>query len=94
MGIDWTLGHAAAAAMLGQGSSSGSALYLLASMFNHSCEPNMHVSFPHNDSTAVFTAARDIAAGEQLFISYLDTDQEVSWPCLRGGSGVTAAAAT
>ena len=27
------------------------------------------------DSTAVFTAARDIDAGEQLFISYIDATQ-------------------
>ena len=30
---------------------------------------------PHQDSTAVFTAARDIEAGEQLFISYIDASQ-------------------
>ncbi|KAF8072856.1 Slc35f1 [Scenedesmus sp. PABB004] len=63
---------AGAAAMLGADAPSGSALYLLASLFNHSCEPNVRVSFPANDATAVFTAARDLAQGEQLFISYVD----------------------
>jgi hypothetical protein len=76
--IDWSQGHAAAAAMLGgDAASAGSALYLLGSLFNHSCEPNVHVTFPGNDSTAVFTAARQIAAGEQLFITYIDAGQEL-----------------
>lgn len=75
--IDWSQGHAAAAAMLGgDAASAGSALYLLGSLFNHSCEPNVLVAFPR-DSTAVFTAARQIAAGEQLFITYIDAEQEV-----------------
>lgn len=76
--IDWSQGHAAAAAMLGgDAASAGSALYLLGSLFNHSCEPNVHVTFPGNDSTAVFTAARQIAEGEQLFITYIDAGQEL-----------------
>eukprot|EP00879_Flechtneria_rotunda_P020915 GHRR01022022.1.p1 GENE.GHRR01022022.1~~GHRR01022022.1.p1 ORF type:complete len:356 (+),score=153.42 GHRR01022022.1:854-1921(+) len=79
MAIDWDGGMAAAAAAMLQqgGSSSGSALYLLASMYNHSCEPNVNVTFPGSNSTAVFTAARPISGGEQLFISYIDADQEV-----------------
>jgi hypothetical protein len=76
--IDWSQGHAAAAAMLGgDAASAGSALYLLGSLFNHSCEPNVHVTFPGNDSTAVFIAARQIAAGEQLYITYIDAGQEL-----------------
>lgn len=75
--VDWTNPMAAAAAMVQADSSSGSALYLLASLFNHSCEPCVNVTFPGNDGTAVFTAARHISAGEQLFISYTDTEQDV-----------------
>jgi SET and MYND domain-containing protein len=75
--MDWDNPYAAAAALMQPGSSSGSALYLLASLFNHSCEPSVNVNFPGNDATAVFTAARRISAGEQLFISYTDTEQEV-----------------
>lgn len=79
--VDWgnaSNAMAAAAAMLQEDGSTGSALYLLASLFNHSCEPCVNVGFPGNDGTAVFTAARRISAGEQLFISYGDTEQEVS----------------
>lgn len=75
--MDWGNPYAAAAAMMQPDSSSGSALYLLASLFNHSCEPCVNINFPNNDSTAVFTAARRISAGEQLYISYTDADQEV-----------------
>ncbi|KAG1680830.1 hypothetical protein FOA52_008163 [Chlamydomonas sp. UWO 241] len=51
---------------------SGSAAFMLASLLNHSCEPNIEVVFRRNSSVASFTAARDIGAGEQLFVSYLD----------------------
>lgn len=70
-------GGRSAAALDGDGMTSGSALYLLASLFNHSCEPSVNVTFPRNDGTAVFSAARPIAKGEQLTISYLDVDQRV-----------------
>lgn len=66
------------AGALGGESSSGSAVYLLASIFNHSCDPNVNVAYPYNDGTAVFTAARDIKAGEQLTITYIDACQEVT----------------
>ena len=39
---------------------SGSTAFLVASLFNHSCEPNVEVVFRRNDSTATFVAARDI----------------------------------
>jgi SET and MYND domain-containing protein len=75
--MDWSNPYAAAAATVQPDSSSGSALYLLASLFNHSCEPCVNINFPNSDGTAVFTAARRISAGEQLFVSYTDTEQEV-----------------
>ncbi|KAF6266815.1 hypothetical protein COO60DRAFT_1473580 [Scenedesmus sp. NREL 46B-D3] len=60
--IDWSQGHAAAAAMLGgDAASAGSALYLLGSLFNHSCEPNVHVTFPSN-STAELDARQEYLA--------------------------------
>ncbi|MEW5298204.1 MAG: hypothetical protein WDW36_001354 [Sanguina aurantia] len=59
----------------GGGGTLGSAIYLMASMFNHSCDPNIEVTFPAGDATAVFTAARDIEAGEELCITYIDSGQ-------------------
>ncbi|GBF92090.1 hypothetical protein Rsub_04437 [Raphidocelis subcapitata] len=59
---------ALAVASLGAESSSGSAAYLVASLLNHSCEPNVD---------AVFTAARDISPGEELSITYTDWSQGV-----------------
>ena len=50
----------------------GSAVYLTASLFNHSCEPSVDVTWPRNDATARFTAARDVAAGEALTVCYTD----------------------
>ena len=132
-----TLADMASAAVAGpQASSLGTAVYLMASLFNHSCTPNVEVTFPKNNSqyshlcslqhcccqmtiifvcthfrpcvprkpclarllcdsiccwqatveaqcraltvlllgagTAEFVAARDIACGEQLNISYID----------------------
>jgi hypothetical protein len=55
-----------------------SAAYLLASMFNHSCEPNVDVTSPRNNAVAAFRAARPIEAGEQLYISYIDQDGELA----------------
>ena len=73
--------RAASASLAGAASPShrtGSAAYLLASMLNHSCEPNLDISFPANNAVAAFTAARDIARHEQLTISYVDVGQGVT----------------
>ncbi|GAX82725.1 hypothetical protein CEUSTIGMA_g10151.t1 [Chlamydomonas eustigma] len=51
---------------------SGSGAFLVASLFNHSCEPNVEIVFRRNDATASFVAVRDIDKGEQLFVSYID----------------------
>eukprot|EP00873_Tetraselmis_striata_P003751 jgi/Tetstr1/424015/TSEL_014626.t1 len=67
------MGSADLADMLG--GQSGTAAYRLASLFNHSCEPNVDVNFPQQDAEIVLTAARDIAEGEQLFVSYIDSTQ-------------------
>jgi hypothetical protein len=66
---------AAAAAVSGGGTSTspqGSAVYLLGSMFNHSCEPNVDVTFPNNNAEIAFVAATDIAKHTELCISYID----------------------
>ncbi|GJP86983.1 hypothetical protein CLOP_g16957 [Closterium sp. NIES-67] len=50
----------------------GTGVYLLASFFNHDCDPNVDISWP-SDATAVLRARRDIEAGEHLTITYLDS---------------------
>jgi len=51
----------------------GSAVYLLSSLFNHSCSPNVEPVFPHNNHIIAFKALRDIQKNEQLTISYIDS---------------------
>jgi len=51
---------------------SGTGVYALASMFNHSCDPNLDVLFPHNTSTLCLQTAREVMVGEELTISYID----------------------
>jgi SET and MYND domain-containing protein len=58
--------------------SPGSAVYLLASLFNHSCDPNVNVAWPAGTATVKFTAARDIDPGEQLTISYINQAMPVA----------------
>ncbi|XP_043270494.1 SET and MYND domain-containing protein 5 [Venturia canescens] len=50
----------------------GSGLYALQSTINHSCSPNANVEFPFSNSTLVVTATKDISAGEEICIGYLD----------------------
>ncbi|RYY82997.1 SET domain-containing protein-lysine N-methyltransferase [archaeon] len=45
-------------------------LFLEASVFNHSCQPNAIHTFVQD--TMVITAARDIQAGEEVLVSYID----------------------
>eukprot|EP00887_Chlorella_sp_A99_P004171 scaffold23.g4171.t1 len=65
-------GAGGGAAAAGGTHAPGSATYALASMLNHSCEPNLDVGFPQNNAALALTAAHDVAAGEQLTISYID----------------------
>ena len=66
----------AAAAVVTSGaaptSPQGSAVYLLASMFNHSCEPNVDVTFPENNGLLALVAAADVPRHTELTISYID----------------------
>jgi SET and MYND domain-containing protein len=64
--------RAAAAAVSGGAPHQGSAVYLLGSMFNHSCEPNVDITFPYNNAEISFVAATDIAKNTELTISYID----------------------
>ncbi|GCC20675.1 hypothetical protein chiPu_0019240 [Chiloscyllium punctatum] len=42
---------------------------------NHSCDPNAETSFPENNFLLYLTALRDIKAGEEVCITYLDCCQ-------------------
>ncbi|KAI1290799.1 SET and MYND domain-containing protein 4 [Halotydeus destructor] len=46
----------------------GSAIHMTSSMFNHSCEPNVHTYYV--GSKVVHLARRPLAAGEEIFVSY------------------------
>ena len=51
---------------------SGTALYKTASMFNHSCEPNVN-HYSLGDVT-FFRLLRDVEEGDELYISYIGSD--------------------
>lgn len=55
-------------------SGNGSAVYLLSSLFNHSCSPNVEPVFPHNNHIVEMRALRDIEKNEHLSISYIDSN--------------------
>jgi hypothetical protein len=55
----------------GDGYDNGSALYLRLARINHSCSPNCRQQH-HPDTMISITATKDIAAGEELSISYID----------------------
>ncbi|KAG0558058.1 hypothetical protein KC19_10G001400 [Ceratodon purpureus] len=61
---------AAAASILGE-SILGSAVYVLPSMYNHDCDPNVDILWPDNAS-ANLVARRSIKSGEELHITYID----------------------
>lgn len=46
------------------------------SLCNHSCEPNAEVAYgpPENNFTLHLVALKEIAAGEEIEISYLDEE--------------------
>ncbi|XP_058821496.1 histone-lysine N-trimethyltransferase SMYD5 [Topomyia yanbarensis] len=50
----------------------GSALYARQSKVNHSCAPNTECRFPHSNNVLALTTIRDIDAGQEICISYLD----------------------
>uniref|UniRef100_A0A1Y1L0P8 SET domain-containing protein n=1 Tax=Photinus pyralis TaxID=7054 RepID=A0A1Y1L0P8_PHOPY len=50
----------------------GVALFSLQSSCNHSCVPNAEPTYLHNNSRLSLVSLRDIEAGEEITISYLD----------------------
>lgn len=57
----------------------GTGLFVMHKFINHSCEPNAEISFPFNGAVLQVLATRDIAAGEEISISYIhccDDDEE------------------
>ncbi|KAJ0419900.1 S-adenosyl-L-methionine-dependent methyltransferase [Aspergillus carlsbadensis] len=63
--------------LVGRGEQFGAAVYPRASIANHSCCPNI-IHKPDKTGRMVFTAGRNIAAGEECCISYFDMTQYVS----------------
>lgn len=53
----------------------GSGLYVTQSKINHSCNPNAEIRFPFSNNILQVVALRDIKAGEEICISYLDECQ-------------------
>ena len=48
----------------------GAALYISTSRFNHSCDPNLAFVFDNQFQRIVLCSTRNIAAGEELTLSY------------------------
>lgn len=53
----------------------GSGLYIMQSKINHSCSPNAEITFPKGNHTLEIRAVKDINAGEEICISYLEECQ-------------------
>ena len=60
------------------GASKGSAIYAYGSMFNHSCAPNVNVTWPERNHLVEFVANENIKQGEQLTIAYIDLNEDWS----------------
>ncbi|CAH9125104.1 unnamed protein product [Cuscuta epithymum] len=60
-----------AAALIQAEAAVGNAVYLLPSMYNHDCDPNTHIVWLQNADVKL-KALRDIEAGEELRICYID----------------------
>jgi len=58
--------------------SNGSAIYGIASMFNHSCAPNVNVVWPERNHLVEFIANENVKQGEQLTIAYIDLNEDRS----------------
>ncbi len=54
---------------------SGMAVMPIASTMDHSCTPNVAVEYPFFTRRAGIMAQRDIAAGEPIFMSYIENEQ-------------------
>ena len=59
------------------GMGAGTALYGAPSLLNHSCDPNVEVSWAR-DATATFRASRRVEANEPLTVAYVDVSRDVA----------------
>ncbi|KAK9153353.1 hypothetical protein Sjap_000833 [Stephania japonica] len=64
-----------AAASVDAGAAVGNAVYMLPSFYNHDCDPNVHILWIDN-TTARLKALREIEAGEELRICYIDASMD------------------
>lgn len=55
----------------------GAGIFTLCCVLNHSCEPNAEISFESGTNHATVRATRPIAAGEEVFISYVDSEDSL-----------------
>lgn len=63
--------HSTAAASVEGEAGVGNAMYMLASFYNHSCEPNVNIVWKDNAEGKI-VALRDIESEEELRLCYLD----------------------
>ncbi|KAG5555471.1 hypothetical protein RHGRI_006205 [Rhododendron griersonianum] len=64
-----------AAALVEAEAAVGNAVYMLPSFYNHDCDPNAHIVWIENSDARV-KALRDIEAGEELRICYIDASMD------------------
>ena len=62
---------------IARGRASGTAIYVLPSLFNHSCEPNVAATWESSDARLTARALVDIPPGHELAIAYVDVDVDV-----------------
>ena len=74
---DWKSAMSASLDAITTGRGSGSAVYVLPSLLNHSCAPNVDVKWETGDATLTLRAAVDVRPGEELTITYIDADAPV-----------------
>ena len=53
--------------------STGAAVFAFGSLFNHSCVPNVDVQWLRGNADATFRTQLDVAQGEELTVSYVDS---------------------
>ena len=56
---------------------SGTALFAIQCCANHSCDPNVQLCYINGNCTGAFMALENLKAGDELFINYVDIEQEV-----------------
>jgi len=76
--MDFKTAMTAGLGAIESGVASGTAIYKLPSLFNHSCVPNAQARWEHGDASMTIRATRDIAAGEELTIAYVDVDVDAA----------------